>query len=319
MFTKIPTVPRSKELLDKAFSRAAKIEEPYHPKLEDKIRKEIQDRISLIEATLTGRLQRMVKKFPSIDRIHPFYRDLLDLKFDVDKYKISLSKLDKTSKKIVDLSTENIRALRHEQKINGLNRRMREYYGRVSSLINDLSSDLLFLGSCRDFMRKVPELDLEIPTFLIAGMPNVGKSSLITRLSTASPKIAPYPFTTQSIYVAYTSIGVHRIQLIDTPGILDRPMADRNEIEMNAILALRDINSSIIFLFDLSTDSLYTSESQESLFKEIQRMFSKKMIRIQSKADLSEIRRENLCVSAETGEGIESLLETMKEFITART
>lgn len=318
MFTKIPTVPRSKELLDKAFSRASKIEEPYHPKLEDKIRKEIQDRISLIESVLNGKLQKLVKRFPSIDRIHPFYRDILDLKFDVDKYRISLSKVDKTSRKIVELSTENIHALRSEKSVKGLNKRMRGYYGRVSSLIDDLKGDLLFLGSCRDFMRKVPELDMEIPTFLITGMPNVGKSSLLTKLSTASPRIATYPFTTQSIFIAYTNIGPYRIQLIDTPGLLDRPMKDRNEIEMNAILALRDINSTIVFIFDLSRESLYPVESQESLFQEIRRMFSKKMIRIQSKIDISDERKESICVSAETGEGINSLLEAMNAEIMAR-
>lgn len=315
MFSKIPTVLRSKELLDRAFSRASKIEEPYHPKLEDKIRKEIQDRISLIESTLTGKLQKLVKKFPSIEHIHPFYRDLLDLKFDVDRYKISLSKLDRTSKKIVDLSTENIRALKSIRVVADLNRKMREYYGRVSSLVNDLAEDLLFLGSCRDFMRKVPELDLQIPTFLITGMPNVGKSSLLTKISTATPKIAPYPFTTQSIFVAYLEVDRHRVQLIDTPGILDRPMKDRNEIELNAILALRDINASVIFLFDHSRLSLYDKISQESLFKEIQRLFSKRMIRVQSKMDVSDECIEKLCVSTETGFGIDTLVETMKEHL----
>lgn len=315
MFTKIPTVLRSKELLDKAFSRASKIEEPYHPKLEDKIRKEVQDRISLIEATLNGRLQKLVKKFPSADRIHPFYRDILDLEFDLNQYRISLSKVDRTSRKIVELSTEKIRGLRGDKKIDSINRKMREYYGRVSSLINNLSEDLLFLGKCRDFMRRVPELDMEIPTFLVAGMPNVGKSSLLARLSNATPKVAAYPFTTQSIFIAYMNIGVRRIQLIDTPGLLDRPMADRNDIEMNAILALKDIDSAIIFIFDVSSDSPYTKETQEALFEEIKRRFSKRMIRVQSKADISESHEEDICVSATTGEGMDSLIETMRVYM----
>ena len=49
MFNKIPTVPRPQELIDKAFSKASKIEEPYYPTMELRVRKEIQDRISVIE------------------------------------------------------------------------------------------------------------------------------------------------------------------------------------------------------------------------------------------------------------------------------
>ncbi|EQD42363.1 small GTP-binding protein [mine drainage metagenome] len=190
-----------------------------------------------------------------------------------------------------------------------MNKIMREYYGRVASLIGDLDGDLSFLGRCRDFMKQVPQIEDQTPTFIIAGMPNVGKSSLLSRVTTATPRIAPYPFTTQSIYIGYLDRNGKRIQIIDTPGILDRPMSDRNTMEMNAILALRHIDSTIIFLFDKSRESIYDAESQEKLFEEIKANMKKEMIRVQAKVDISDNKTEEYVISASTGDGVDELVE----------
>ncbi len=309
MFNRIPTVLRSQEIIDKAFGKASKVEEPYQPTMELRIRKEIQDRISIIENTTVLYLKKLVKRFPSNDRLHPYYRDLLDMLFDLDAYRISLSKLDKTADKITELSTQKIRQLKYITDVREMNDRMREFYGRVASLIGDLSKDLVFLSKCRDGMRAVPQIEENTPTFIIAGMPNVGKSSLLGKITTSKPKIAPYPFTTQSIFIGFLHRDGERLQFIDTPGILDRPMADRNEMELNSILALRHIDCTIFYLFDFSETSLYDREAQESLFSEIERNMKKKMVRVQSKIDLSKEKIEEVAVSASTGEGLDSLVD----------
>ena len=311
MFNKIPTVPRPQELIDKAFSKASKIEEPYYPTMELRVRKEIQDRISVIESVAVFNLDRLVKTFPSSDRLHPFYRSLLDMMFDLDRYKISLSKMDKTSRKITDLSTQKIRQLKVITDVREMNARMREYYGRVASLIGDLSDDLNFLSQCRDYMRKVPQIE-DTKTFIIAGMPNVGKSSFLSKVTNASPKVAPYPFTTQSIFIGNLNHMGNRIQLIDTPGILDRPMDKRNKMETNAILALRHIESTVLFFMDLSRDALYTKEEQDDLFNEIRSTINSRITRVQTKIDISEKKEEKYAISTETGEGIEDLLNYIK-------
>lgn len=311
MFARIPTVLRSQEIIDKAFSKASKVEEPYHPRKETRVRKEIQDRISSIEGTTVFYLTKLVKKFPSNDTLHPFYRNLLDMMFDLDQYRISLSKLDRTADKITEFSTQKIKQLKYVPSVPEMNKIMREYYGRVASLIGDLDSNLSFLGRCRDFMKQVPQIEDEIPTFIIAGMPNVGKSSLLSRITTATPRIAPYPFTTQSVYIGYLERNGHRIQIIDTPGILDRPMSDRNTMEMNAILALRHIDSTIIFLFDKSRESIYNLESQEKLFDEIKANMKKEMIRVQAKLDISDSKTEEYAISASTGDGLNELVDYM--------
>lgn len=317
MFTKIPTVLRSQEIIDKSFLKASKITEPYHPKIEDKIRKEIVDRISTIESISCSHLLKLVKKFPTIEKLHPFYEDMIDLMFDIDKYKVSLSKAQWAAERVKALSTDTIGRLKKARKTEQLTKLMREYYGRYSSIINSIDADLRFLSKCRDWMRKIPDIDPEMPTFIIAGMPNVGKSSLLSQLTGNAPKVAPYPFTTQTISIGYMLLGGRKVQLIDTPGILDRPMDERNEMELKSILSLRDIKGIIIFLVDPSGHSSYPMEQQERLFNEIKKSFRPVIMRVQTKADLIKERTEEIAVSTETMEGLEDLKVAMEKKIPA--
>jgi ribosome-interacting GTPase 1 len=55
--------------------------------------------------------------------------------------------------------------------------------------------------------------------YVILGAPNVGKSRLLTRLTRASPEVAPYPFTTHEPHAGMMDWEDVRVQLIDTPPI----------------------------------------------------------------------------------------------------
>ena len=48
----------------------------------------------------------------------------------------------------------------------------------------------------------------------------------------ADVDVQPYAFTTKSLFVGHTDYKYLRWQVIDTPGILDRPLEERNTIEM---------------------------------------------------------------------------------------
>ena len=67
--------------------------------------------------------------------------------------------------------------------------------------------------------------------------PHVG----VTR---ADVDVQPYAFTTKSLFVGHTDYKYLRWQVIDTPGILDRPLDERNTIEMQ----VRCCNAALVCL-----------------------------------------------------------------------
>lgn len=65
-------------------------------------------------------------------------------------------------------------------------------------------------------------------------------------------------------------------QVIDTPGILDHPLEDRNTIEMTAITALAHIPATILFFLDISEQCGTTIKQQSDLFHSIKALFKNK-------------------------------------------
>jgi GTP-binding protein len=72
------------------------------------------------------------------------------------------------------------------------------------------------------------EQEIELRLKLLAdaalvGLPNAGKSSLISRLSNARPKIADYPFTTLAPVLGTVDApdGTRQLTLIDVPGLIE--------------------------------------------------------------------------------------------------
>lgn len=68
-----------------------------------------------------------------------------------------------------------------------------------------------------------PKLFIEkerYPQIIIIGPPNVGKSSLLARLTNAKPEISPYPFTTTAPLPGIAKYKDVKLQLVDTPPVV---------------------------------------------------------------------------------------------------
>jgi ribosome-interacting GTPase 1 len=83
--------------------------------------------------------------------------------------------------------------------------------------------------------------------YVIVGAPNCGKSRLLTRLTRATPEVAPYPFTTREPHVGMMEWEDVRIQLIDTPPIT----ADFMEGYLSSMVRRSD---AAILMLDLGDD-----------------------------------------------------------------
>jgi nucleolar GTP-binding protein len=155
-------------------------------------------------------------------------------------------------------------------------------------------------------------VNIDIPTIVIAGAPNVGKSQLVGQISTGKPRVAVYPFTTQEISLGVFERKYLRYQVIDTPGLLDRPLEERNAMELRAVLALKHLADAIVFVMDPSETCGYTMEQQEHLLDSLKGEFgSTPIIVIENKADVLKSKSSRLKLSAAEGEGIPELIDEL--------
>ena len=108
--------------------------------------------------------------------------------------------------------------------------------------------------------------------------------------------------------------------MVDTPGLLDRPMSERNSIEMQAIAALENVGDVLLFLIDSTESSTTPLSEQEHLLDEVRGLISERPILVvHSKSDLhdSQLEGPGLMVSAESGDRVEELRATLVEMIAA--
>lgn len=135
-------------------------------------------------------------------------------------------------------------------------------------------------------MSRLPALDPNTRTLLMCGLPNVGKSSFMNKITRANVDVQPYAFTTKSLFVGHCDYRYLRWQVIDTPGILDHPLEERNTIEMQAITALAHLTCSVLYFVDISEQCGYSIEQQCSLFRSIKPLFAnKELIVVVNKID----------------------------------
>lgn len=157
----------------------------------------------------------------------------------------------------------------------------------------------------------------------LVGMPNAGKSTLLSRISAARPKIADYPFTTLT-----PNLGVVRYRdsqsfvVADIPGLIEGAHQGRGL----GIDFLRHIERTAVLVILIEAVSENMQATYEALLAELQgydaKLLAKPRLVAVTKMDLSEdknigadfLRRLNhpACrISAVTGEGLPELLDLM--------
>lgn len=304
----IPTVLSSDEILDKAFRKASKVDYEGRTKL-DTVREINIAKAKVVSDIIVATMGKYVKAFPSLEELSPFYSELVDMSIGRDRLKKSLGAMDWCRGSVARVSKAAIREMGRCTSIARIDEIRRGTYGRVSSFVKQVGKELDFLAEARATMKRFPTIDPKVPTVVIAGAPNVGKSQLVGGISTAKPRVAVYPFTTQEITVGSFERKYLRYQIIDTPGILDRPLEQRNPIELRAILALRHLSQVILFILDPTESCGSTVEQQERLLNEIKTEFSSvPVIVVENKSDMLKRDNDRLKMSALTGDGVPELV-----------
>ncbi len=170
----------------------------------------------------------------------------------------------------------------------------------------------------------------------IVGLPNAGKSTLLSRLSRARPKVADYPFTTTEPQLGIVEMsGLRRFVMADLPGLIEG--AHQGVGLGDAFLRHIERTRLVLHLVDVmpgdgraTPDQAYHTIRQEldqyspSLAAKPELIVANKMDLTGSVAALDRLRESLevpiMPISAVVGEGLGPLLETLWQLITqART
>jgi len=163
----------------------------------------------------------------------------------------------------------------------------------------------------------------------LVGMPNAGKSTLISAVSAARPKIADYPFTTLVPNLGVVRYGGYKsFVMADIPGLIE----GASEGHGLGTRFLKHVERTDLILHLLDLSDLQTGDPKENfaiINRELGRhkpeMLEKPQMVVLTKMDITEVREaaESLrpwfeeqgyrvfAISAVTGDGVEELVRTV--------
>eukprot|EP01102_Stenamoeba_stenopodia_P000834 TRINITY_DN10783_c0_g1_i1.p1 TRINITY_DN10783_c0_g1~~TRINITY_DN10783_c0_g1_i1.p1 ORF type:complete len:659 (+),score=170.10 TRINITY_DN10783_c0_g1_i1:74-2050(+) len=314
-FKKIQAVPSSKDFIDIVLSKTQRktptvVHKGYAI---SRIRSFYMRKVKFTQQTYHDKLSQILSDFPILDDIHPFYADLINVLYDKDHYKLALGQLSTARHLIDNIAKDYLRLLKYGDSLYRCKQLKRAAMGRMCTLMKKQGPSLAYLEQVRQHLARLPSIDPNARTLIVCGYPNVGKSSFMNRVTRANVDVQPYAFTTKSLFVGHTDYKYLRWQVIDTPGILDHPLEDRNTIEMQSITALAHLRAAILYIVDPSEQCGYSLKQQVDLFNSIKPLFTNKpLIIIANKMDVIEIEElapesQKLLKDLETAEGVELL------------
>ncbi|BBL69043.1 NOG1 family protein [Methanoculleus chikugoensis] len=305
-FETIPTVPTADEVLDRSLRRAAA-----KKKLKTNIDTANEEFVRAVGSAIHDKLKSVVSSFPSFERLPPFYQEAADILVSLDRLKKSLGAVTWAADQARVIGSGYARSMRKAEETD---RKRKQAVARMASIVHQVGDDLLYLNEARNILRKLPHVSEDEFTVVVAGFPNVGKSSFIRLVSTAEPEIAAYPFTTKGIIVGHREIGKRdRIQFIDTPGVLERPAEERNPIERQAVSAITNTADVVLFILDASEHCGYSLDDQNRLLEELKRLLDVPVVTAANKADIRGLEGYP-AMSTLTGEGVEEVLDLLLAF-----
>src|SRR6185503_5556169 len=154
----------------------------------------------------------------------------------------------------------------------------------------------------------------------LVGFPNVGKSTLIARISAARPKIADYPFTTLVPNLGVVRRGEDEVVVADIPGLIEGASDGKGLGHQ----FLRHIERArvLVLLLDLAETAPASPEEQERvLLRELEQhqpdLVERPRIAVGSRADIAagSPSWDGAELSAVTGAGVDDLVGKMLEAV----
>jgi len=305
-------------------------------------------RVHWVKDFLCAELRRVLEYPRLIRQLHPFERLSVE---------VSLTSHMQTSGAAFGKLLGCLKALRHRLNETARARGSacsKAERGRLATFIADAAIEEMwddvinhepvfqqFVEAQKAILR-APCIDLDKPTVVFIGAPNVGKSSLVRSLSTGRPEVGNFLFTTKQLtighlwhFIAGTPLLVHG-QIVDSPGLREPPGPDANHnlLDQLTMGCLEHLPTAAVFVFDPYplTHGILLVEEQVELRETLRRKFPRRpWIDVITKVDLempeaveamdelSRLYPDALRVSAFDGTGLDELNTEIRQLLEEMT
>jgi len=293
----------------------------------NRFRKWGAERISWVRDFFVAELRRVLDYPRVIKELHPFERLSVELSLHCHMQEggLAFGKLMGALKTLRAKVTEEGSMRAYHVK--------RAERGRDATLMADAAIEELYnimlahepviqqFSEAQYCIFQTPCIDLDKPTVVFVGAPNVGKSSLVRSISTGRPEVKNEVFTTKRLTVGHiwhfvrgTPLLVQG-QIVDSPGLRVGIGGNHNLFDQLTMGSLQHLPTAVVFVFDpLSWYTLLTLDEQIELRESLRNQFPKRpWLDVITKVDLAE--ETDLGCDEDAIKGIERLSALYPEAI----
>jgi len=230
-------------------------------------------------------------------RLHPFERVVADLsarsrqKKDGLTLETVLEEINEARKLVMEAGKDWIAKVKRTENAREAGQALDEGVESLLDLFQTLAAPpVTSIVDLQKGLRHAPVIQLDTPAVVLVGSPNVGKSTIVRAISSASPEVNNYPFTTRGMTLGHVEVfwssnnetitkavvpderrkpgsssapqvgaaGQRQYaysqlcQVMDSPGLLVRPDHERNEMEALTLAAMQHLPTAVCYVMDFS-------------------------------------------------------------------
>jgi len=212
---RLPVVKSPEEIVNKAKKMTSAVAPRSSIKnARDRARKHGTETLNTLTQALCVPLRDIVKGYKTeLNRLHPFERVVAELtararqKKDGITLENVLDDIHEARKEVLEAGKDWVAYAKTAPTARDASAAMKDGTVRLCNLFDEICAPyVLQIVQLQQSLRNAPCIRLDTPAIVLVGSPNVGKSSIVRKISSGTPEINNYPFTTRGMTLGHVEV-----------------------------------------------------------------------------------------------------------------